>query len=56
VVYFRDIPEMIEKLRCLLANPDERSRLASAAHKLIVNGHHTYKDRLTTILDLFGQP
>lgn len=52
VVYFQSISEMIEKLRRLLENERERKRLAHAAYTLIVNGHNTYLDRLTTMLDL----
>ncbi len=49
-VYFRTIPEMIEKLRWLLDNPQERLRLARAAHELITQGRHTYQDRLRAML------
>jgi len=51
VVYFRSISEMIEKLKWLLSNENERQRLANAAHELIVNNQHTYKDRLLTMLN-----
>jgi spore maturation protein CgeB len=50
VAYFRSIDEMINKLRWLLDHDVERIRLARAAHQLIVNGRHTYKDRLATML------
>ncbi|MDZ7380079.1 MAG: glycosyltransferase, partial [candidate division KSB1 bacterium] len=50
VVYFRTIPEMIEKLRWLLDHPAERARLARAAHALVTTGCHTYRDRLVTML------
>jgi spore maturation protein CgeB len=50
VVYFRTIDEMVDRLRWLLAHDDERARLAQAAHGLIVNGKHTYRDRLETML------
>lgn len=52
VVYFRTIPEMIEKLRWLLAHEEERCRLAQAVHALIARGKHTYADRLTAMLGL----
>jgi spore maturation protein CgeB len=52
VLYFRNPAEMLEKVRYLLASNDERERLASAAHKLIINGGHTYQDRLMTILGI----
>jgi spore maturation protein CgeB len=51
VVYFQTITEMVEKARWLLDRPDERQRLSLAAHKRIVEGHHTYSDRLTSILE-----
>ena len=50
VVYFRTIAEMVDRLRWLLAHDAERARLADAAHRLIVNGKHTYRDRLETML------
>lgn len=53
VVYFSTIPEMITKLRWLLAHPQERQRLADAAHQLVTGGRHTYKDRLSTMLGLY---
>ena len=52
VVYFRSIDEMLKKMRWLLVNDQERKRLATAAHNLIVNGRNTYKDRLITMLKL----
>ncbi|MGA2590651.1 MAG: glycosyltransferase [Bryobacteraceae bacterium] len=52
VVYFRSIPEMIEKARWLLDRPAERQRLAAAAHARVVAGRHTYQDRLAAMLGL----
>jgi spore maturation protein CgeB len=50
VLYF-DSPEiMVERVRTLLDNSMERERLASAAHSLIVNGKHTYTDRLHSMI------
>ena len=51
VVYFQTIDEMIARLRWLLDHPDERQRLATAAHRLITGGQHTYRDRLITMLE-----
>lgn len=51
VLYFRTISEMVEKAGWLLNHDEERRRLASCAHQLIINGHHTYADRLKTMLD-----
>ena len=50
VLYFNSGTELVEKVRWLVARPDERSRLAAAAHHLIVNGRHTYADRLEAML------
>jgi spore maturation protein CgeB len=50
VLYFDNIPEMIEKTRWLLDHPTERERLNAAAHRLIVGGEHTYRDRLAAII------
>jgi hypothetical protein len=50
VVYFSDIDQLIEKARWLKGSAEERRRLASASYNLIVNGKHTYKDRLISIL------
>ncbi|KYC36866.1 hypothetical protein WA1_45230 [Scytonema hofmannii PCC 7110] len=52
VVYFRTIPEMVEKAQWLLNHDTERHRLAQNAHLLIAQGRHTYKDRLKTMLSL----
>jgi spore maturation protein CgeB len=49
VVYFRSIPEMVEKAGRLLASPVERQRLAVAVHSRIMAGNHTYKDRLAAM-------
>jgi hypothetical protein len=49
VLYFRSIPEMIEKARRLLASPVERQRLATAVHSHIMSGRHTYQDRLAAM-------
>jgi spore maturation protein CgeB len=54
VVYFRDTAEMVGKARWLLEHPQERRRLADAAHRLIVQGKNTYQDRLTTMLETVG--
>jgi spore maturation protein CgeB len=51
VRYFRDTAGMLETARRLLSAPEERERLAHAAHRLIVEGGHTYQHRLMTILE-----
>jgi hypothetical protein len=50
VIYFNDIDQLIEKARWLKRRVEERRRLAGASYKLIVNGEHTYKDRLISML------
>jgi spore maturation protein CgeB len=51
VLYFDGIPEMVEKARALLADQPERTRLKKAAHRLIIEGGHAYRDRLAAILN-----
>jgi spore maturation protein CgeB len=50
VLYFEDIPELVQKARWLLDHPEERQRLRAAAHRLITSGGHTYRDRLRSML------
>jgi hypothetical protein len=52
VVYFRTIPEMVDRLRWLLAHDAERSRLAERGRRRIVEGANTYQDRLRVLLAL----
>jgi len=55
VVYFKTIPEMVERCRWLLTRPDEILRLRTAAHRLIVDGGNTYRDRLRQIVRLLSR-
>lgn len=50
VSYFRTPVEMVAKLRWLLDRGEERRRLAQAAHRLVTQRRHTYRDRLQTML------
>ena len=50
VLFFRNIPEMIQKARWLLDHPNDRQRLAETCHQRIVGGKNTYADRLRMIL------
>ncbi|OLE20829.1 MAG: hypothetical protein AUI36_34660 [Cyanobacteria bacterium 13_1_40CM_2_61_4] len=50
VLYFRSIPEMLDRGRWLLQHEAERKRLAAAAYLRITNGRNTYADRLKTML------
>ena len=52
VVYFRTAEEGVEQARRLLADQQARARLASASHRVITTGAHTYADRLSSILDV----
>ncbi|MCG3175164.1 MAG: hypothetical protein MOGMAGMI_00086 [Candidatus Omnitrophica bacterium] len=51
VRYFKGITDAAALIRRLLDAPEERRRLAEAAHRLIRSGGHTYTDRLRAILE-----
>jgi spore maturation protein CgeB len=50
VLYFTSKDEMVMKMQWLLAHETERAFLAEKAHSIIVEGGHTYRDRLISIL------
>jgi hypothetical protein len=50
VLYFKTPEEMVAKTKWLLANPAERERLRHSVHRHIVNGRHTYADRLNAMV------
>jgi hypothetical protein len=52
VVYFRTPREAAERARALLADPAERLRLSAAVWARVLRGAHTYRDRLTSILEV----
>jgi spore maturation protein CgeB len=52
--YFAGADEMVDKLRWLLSNDGERSRLSVSSHQLITTGGHTYRDRLYKMLSMTG--
>jgi len=54
VLYFKTPEDMLEKTRYLLEHEAERMRLAQAAHTLIQNGKHTYRDRLQTMISVLS--
>jgi len=54
VLYFKDVAEMLDKLRWLLTHDGERRRLAQAAHRMVTRAKHTYKDRLLNMLNIVG--
>lgn len=52
VLYFQTPAEMAVHADWLLAHPSERERLADAAYARITQNSHTYRDRLTTMLEM----
>jgi hypothetical protein len=50
VLYFVSSREAIDKAHWALSHPDERRRMAKAAHERVVTGGNTYKDRLQQML------
>ena len=50
VRYFRTIEDLVASTAALLGDPDTRRRLADTSHGLIVQGRHTYQDRLSLML------
>jgi len=52
VVYFRSISEMVDRAQWLLNNEAARRRLTASAHARITRGHHTYSNRLATMLEM----
>ncbi len=50
VLYFDSLVSMLEKARILRDDDALRRRLAESAHRLVTQGGHTYRDRLTTML------
>jgi spore maturation protein CgeB len=48
--YFNDVDEAIAKARRLLADANERRRLAAAAHHVVTSGDHRYSNRLQALL------
>lgn len=54
VACFDSPDEMVEQIRRYLKLPDERKRIADAAYQLVVEGGHTYRDRVGMILERLG--
>jgi spore maturation protein CgeB len=54
VVTFEGRDELADKVRYYLAHPDERQRIAAAAHEHVVRGGHTYLDRARSLLGRLG--
>ena len=53
-IYFRSIPEMLEKARWLLDRGDRRFQMQAAIRSRLLSGGHTYTDRLRTMLKNAG--
>jgi spore maturation protein CgeB len=51
-VYFTTPEEMCSKVRQYLANPEQRKAIAANGYRRIVEGRHTYADRLKEIIGL----
>lgn len=47
--WFHSVPECVEQIRELIANPDARIRMAAAGHAHAL-AHHTYDDRMRMLL------
>ena len=54
IACFGSPDEMVEKARRYLAAPEDRARIAKAAHALVMTGGHTYVDRVKAILERLG--
>jgi spore maturation protein CgeB len=52
-VCFGSIEELVDKVRYYLSHEDERRRIAKAGHRRVVEGQHTYGNRLKRILQQF---
>lgn len=48
-VYFDSTEELLEKVTYYLARESQRRRIAEAGHRRVVQGRHTYQDRLVEI-------
>lgn len=48
--FFGSDEEMLDKIRYYLKHENERERIAKAGHLKVINGNHTYRDRLLDIL------
>ena len=49
-IYFSGIAELVDRAKWLLAQPEERRRLAQTANAQITGGSNTYADRLRIML------
>jgi hypothetical protein len=49
--YYQDAEELAEKVAYYLQHGYERARIAGEGHRLIVEGEHTYRDRMRTLIE-----
>ena len=54
VACFEREEELVEKVRYYLARPDERRRIADSAYKAVIEGGHTYRDRVQVLFERLG--
>lgn len=54
VCYFGSIEELVEKAKWLSREHETRQRLAERAHRVVVEGRNTYRDRLVEVLSVAG--
>ncbi len=50
--FFDSPDEFVAKVRSYLVRDEDRVRIAAAGHRKIIEGHHTYGDRLAEIIEL----
>lgn len=51
IVCFDSVEEMKDKVSFYLKNPAQRAQIAKAGHERVLQGGHTYQDRVRTILE-----
>jgi spore maturation protein CgeB len=54
VACFEGKEELVEKVRYYLARPEERRRIADNAYRTVIEGGHTYRDRIATLFERLG--
>jgi hypothetical protein len=54
VLYFSDPGEMVRRITELCHDSRKRTVLSERVHRVVIDGHHTYADRLTQMLEAAG--
>jgi spore maturation protein CgeB len=54
VLYFSSVPELIQRVLEVRHNTQKRAVLLENAHRAVVDGQHTYADRLTQMIEAAG--